>query len=72
MLSIKPNFGWKPEEVFLLYKTGFYRCILSKWTNTYSLVCTAHDKDISLSHQSFTAPITTAVQIQRAIGLTSF
>jgi hypothetical protein len=34
-------------------------------------MCTAHGKHIALSHQSFTAPITTPLQIKSAIGLTS-
>jgi hypothetical protein len=54
-----------------LCKTSFYQCILPKWTDTYAPVHTAHDKDIALSHQSFTAPIATAVQITRAINFAS-
>jgi hypothetical protein len=71
MLSVKSNIHWKPQEVFPLCKTSFYQCILPKWTDTYTLVCTAQDKDIALSHQFFTAPITIAIQTKRAIQLTS-
>jgi hypothetical protein len=67
MLSVKSNFYTKPQEIFSLCKTSFYQCTLPKWTNSYGPVCTPHDKDIALNHQSFTAPITTAVQIRRAI-----
>jgi hypothetical protein len=71
MLSLKPNFCQKPQKAFPVCKTSFFQCIPPKWTNTYALVCTAHDRDVSLSHQSFIASITTVVQIKRGIQLTS-
>jgi hypothetical protein len=48
--SVKPNFCQKPQEMFPLCKISFYQCILSKWTSTYTLVCTVHDKDTALIH----------------------
>jgi hypothetical protein len=71
MGSLKPNFCQKPQKTFPLCKTSFYQCIPPKWTNTYAPLCTAHNRDIVLSHQSFIASITMVVQIKRAIQLTS-
>jgi hypothetical protein len=71
MHSVKPNFYKKPQKAFTLCKTSFYQCIPPKWTNTYAPVCTAHDKDVALSHQSFIASITVVVLLKRAIWLTS-
>jgi hypothetical protein len=53
MLSVKPSSCWRPQETFLLYKTNFYQCVSLKWTNTYALAYTAHNKDFTLSHQSY-------------------
>jgi hypothetical protein len=72
MLSVKPNFYQKPQEVFPLCETSFCQCIPTKWTHTYASVCTAHDKGIALSHQSLLPQITMSIQKRVPFNLPPF
>jgi hypothetical protein len=70
MLSVRPNFCPKPPKAFPC-ENHLLSIYTPKWTNTYAVVCTPHDKDIVLSHQSFFASITIVILTKKAIQLTS-
>jgi hypothetical protein len=59
MLSVEFNFFWGSQGVCPLCKTSFYQQLYLKWTD----VCSVHNTEIALNHQSFTAPITTSTSL---------